>query len=78
MSSSRFASHAIAAVLIILLASFGVFCRYYRWKMPPTAAESTEITRPATTEIHAAGDGSTRVNRLALRSSKKKESSRAE
>jgi serine/threonine protein kinase len=31
---SRLASHAIAAMLLILLASFAVFCRYYQWKLP--------------------------------------------
>lgn len=77
MSSSRFASHAIAAVLIILLASFGVFCRYYQWKMPPLAPADTEIAAPAA-EIHAEINSSTRMNRLALPSNKKKESPRAE
>jgi hypothetical protein len=77
-SSSRFASHAIAAVLIILLASFGLFCRYYQWKMPPTATQDVGIATPASVEIHAEVNSSARVNRLALRSSKKKESLRAE
>jgi serine/threonine protein kinase len=77
-SSSRFASHAIAAVLIILLASFGVFCRYYQWKMPPTATQEVGIATPASVEIHAEVNSSTRVNQLALRSSKKKESLRVE
>src|SRR5437868_754261 len=45
-SSSRFASHAMTAVRIILLASFGVFCRYYQWKMPATATQEVGIARP--------------------------------
>jgi len=32
--ASRLVSRAIAAVLLIVLASFAVFCRYYPWKMP--------------------------------------------
>lgn len=31
---SRLGSHAIAAMLLIVLASFAVFCRYYQWKTP--------------------------------------------
>ena len=77
-SSSRFASHAITAVLIILLASFGVFCRYYQWKMPATATQEVGIARPASAEIHAEVNSSMKVDRLSLRSSKKKESVRAE
>src|SRR2546421_578406 len=77
-SSSRFASHAIAAVLIILLASFGVFCRYYQWKMPPTMTQEFGIATPASAETKPEVNSSARVNRLALRSSKKKESQRAE
>ena len=77
-SSSRLASNAIAAVLIILLASFGLFCRYYQWKMPPTATQEVGIATPASAEIHAEVNSSARVNRLALRSSKKKESLRSE
>jgi len=41
---SRLASHALAALFLILLASFGVFCHYYRWRMPdrpmPAIADS--------------------------------------
>src|SRR5215831_12526382 len=32
--SSRFRFRALATTLIILLASFAVFCRYYQWRMP--------------------------------------------
>ena len=77
-SSSRFASHAIAAILIILLASFGVFCRYYQWKMPPTATQQVSMATPTSTEVRAEVSNSTRVNRLALRGGKKKESLRSE
>jgi serine/threonine protein kinase len=31
---SRLGAHAFAAMLIIVLASFAVFCRYYQWKLP--------------------------------------------
>ena len=77
-SSSRFASHAIAAVLIILLASFGVFCRYYQWKMPPTTTQEVGIATPASAEINPEVNSSTRVNGLALRSSKRKKNLRSE
>src|SRR5262249_7296174 len=29
---SRIASYLMAALIVILLASFGVFCRYYQWR----------------------------------------------
>ena len=34
-STRRLGSHAVAAVFVILLAAFGVFCSYYPWKIPP-------------------------------------------
>ena len=34
-------SHAIVAMFIILLAAFGVFCRYYPWNLPPTAVQQS-------------------------------------
>jgi serine/threonine protein kinase len=30
----RFRTHAVTSILLILLAGFGVFCRYYSWKLP--------------------------------------------
>jgi len=32
--NSRLGSRAMAALFVILLASFGVFCHYYRWQLP--------------------------------------------
>lgn len=34
---------ALAAIFVILIAAFGVFCRYYPWKLPPTAARESII-----------------------------------
>jgi serine/threonine protein kinase len=45
---SRLGLHAIAAIFVILLAAFGVFCRYYPWKFPP-ATEETGSTKIAAT-----------------------------
>jgi serine/threonine protein kinase len=39
-STSRLGSHAVAALFLILLAAFGVFCSYYPWKIPPTQAQT--------------------------------------
>lgn len=52
----RLGSNAIAALFIILIAAFGVFCRYYPWKLPPAQAQeqaqssagTSPIERPAT------------------------------
>ena len=46
INRSRFGKQAIAAVFVILLAAFGVFCRYYPWKIPA-------MTRPH--EMRVAG-----------------------
>jgi len=78
-NSSRFASRTIAAILVILLASFGVFCRYYQWKLPATATQEVAgMAAPASAEINADVHSSTKSDRLSMRSSKKKESVRAE
>lgn len=34
---SRAGAHALAAAFVILLTAFGVFCRYYPWRMPEAA-----------------------------------------
>jgi len=52
--TGRLGSHAIAAMFVILLAAFGVFCSYYPWKMPPTTVQQSIHTNgasatPATT-----------------------------
>jgi serine/threonine protein kinase len=35
----RLGSHVIAAIFVILLTAFGVFCRYYPWKLPANERE---------------------------------------
>jgi serine/threonine protein kinase len=45
--STRFGAQAIAAVFVILLASFGVFCRYYPWKIPAATLQPGTITSGA-------------------------------
>ena len=42
-ATRRPGTHAIAALFLILLTAFGVFCRYYPWKLPPIAAQ--QVTR---------------------------------
>ena len=47
-ATPRAGAHAIAALFVILLTAFGVFCRYYPWKLPPIAMqESARHTSPA-------------------------------
>lgn len=48
-------SHALAAVFVILIAAFGVFCRYYPWKLPPTAP----VSASAEVSLVAAAEGQT-------------------
>jgi len=42
-SRSRLGSHGLAALFVILLAAFGVFCGYYPWKIPTPAAPQKVI-----------------------------------
>jgi predicted Ser/Thr protein kinase len=42
-NGTRLGSHAMAAVFVMLLAAFGVFCNYYPWKLP--ASSTTEAVR---------------------------------
>jgi serine/threonine protein kinase len=69
---SRFASHVIAALLIILLASFGVFSRYYKWKMPATVTQ--EIASMGVTQDSDAAAPANILQKaeLGARSSRKK------
>jgi serine/threonine protein kinase len=46
-STKRLGSHAVAALFVILLAAFGVFCNYYPWKIPPAAPQRAISTNTA-------------------------------
>lgn len=48
ISSSQLGTHAVAAVLVILLAGFGVFCRYYPWKIPSATVQRGTINSAST------------------------------
>jgi hypothetical protein len=60
-STRKLGSHAVAAMFVILLAAFGVFCSYYPWKIPPTAVEQS---------IETNGVSATRSKALPARSAK--------
>ena len=38
-SNPRLGPRSLTTLFIILISAFGVFCNYYPWKMPPTAAQ---------------------------------------
>jgi serine/threonine protein kinase len=38
-TNRKLGSHLIAALLVILIAAFGVFCHYYPWKLPRAPAQ---------------------------------------
>ena len=38
-SNPRLGPRALASIFVILISAFGVFCNFYPWKMPPTAAQ---------------------------------------
>ena len=63
---SRLGSHAIAAVFVIMLLAFGVFCAYYPWKLPmPVCAEISAHQLPVLSEsmIQGARIGTTAVRK---------------
>ena len=45
--TGRLGSHAIAAMFVILLTAFGVFCSYYPWKIPPANLPEVVYTKTA-------------------------------
>ncbi len=47
-STGRLGSHALAALFVILLAAFGVFCSYYPWKIPAAALQPAVLANTAT------------------------------
>jgi len=53
--ASRLGAHAIAA-FVILLVAFGVFCRYYPWKLPTT--QETMPTTVSTSALQEISNGS--------------------
>ena len=40
-ATRRHGAHAITALFMIVLTAFGVFCRYYPWKLPPIAMQES-------------------------------------
>src|SRR5207302_1847274 len=46
-ATGRLGSNALAALFVILLAAFGVFCSYYPWKMPAAAPQRVVLTDAA-------------------------------
>jgi hypothetical protein len=57
--AGRLGSHAIAAMFVILLTAFGVFCSYYPWKIPPVQ-QSTHAN--AANVLSASSTGELRHN----------------
>ena len=68
-STGRLGSNAIAAVFVILLAAFGVFCSYYPWKIPtPTIQQAIQPSglsaTPARTLPSSSAKAERRPNRV--------------
>lgn len=71
----RLGSHVVAAMFVILLAAFGVFCRYYPWKIPPavpqqvisTSTAHASVTPPRITESRPARDQKSTLPRESVR-----------
>jgi serine/threonine protein kinase len=76
--TGRLGSHAIAAMFVILLTAFGVFCSYYPWKIPPTTLQpltytnAQSVTRATASPASSASgsrSGERRPNRIRTRAS---------
>jgi serine/threonine protein kinase len=72
-ASGRVGSRAIAALFVILLAAFGVFCSYYPWKVPPaTMQQSIDPNglnpKPVTVLPSSSAKAERRANRIRNRS----------
>ena len=50
-TTRKLGPHAIAAVFVILIAAFGVFCRYYPWNLPPAQAQEQVHIAPETSPV---------------------------
>ncbi|HMG76580.1 MAG TPA: serine/threonine-protein kinase [Pyrinomonadaceae bacterium] len=59
-STKRLGSHAVAAMFVILLTAFGVFCSYYPWKIPPTTVQQSIYTNGANVAPGKAPTGESR------------------
>src|SRR5258706_1863043 len=46
-STRKLGSHGLAALFVILLAAFAVFCNYYPWKIPAPAPQTMVVSNPA-------------------------------
>jgi len=44
VSSGRLGPRTVSALFVILISTFGVFCRYYPWKIPPATAGAVSCT----------------------------------
>lgn len=69
--TSRLGSHAVAALFVILLTAFAVFCRYYPWKVPAAGVdqETSVSAGLARTENETAVDGADEKRPLRTRGS---------
>jgi hypothetical protein len=59
--TGRLGLHAIAAMFVILLTAFGVFCSYYPWKIPPTTVQQSTYAK-AQSVLPASSTGELRRN----------------
>lgn len=52
VTTGRVGPHALAAICVILLAAFAVFCSYYPWKIPPAIPpQATSTNRTALSSV---------------------------
>jgi len=74
-ATGALSSRTLAALFVLLIVSFGIFCRYYPWKMPSTinqetAAIAASLVQPKHVDDRGAEKSRNRRNAVALASVK--------
>ncbi|MFS8086349.1 MAG: serine/threonine-protein kinase, partial [Acidobacteriota bacterium] len=69
VGTRRLGTHAIAALFVIVIAAFGVFCSYYPWKLPPVHGQEQVQTAVETSAVEKIDkrSGRTRSQKAAAR-----------
>ena len=52
-TNRKLGSHAIAALFVIMIAAFGVFCHYYPWKLPPAQTQVQTAAKACPVDLDA-------------------------
>jgi serine/threonine protein kinase len=60
-TNRRLNPHALAALFAVVLMAFGIFCRYYPWKLPPPQTQSQTVGQKSPAEFAEVSKGTGRA-----------------